>query len=267
MDTQELLRREGRTNIENWSRQRAQALYLGETVLCRVLGKYLMYALPHDRSLMPHLAFDGYWEIWITMAIAEYIKPGMTCIDVGANIGYYSVLLADWVGPSGRVIAIEPERLNLLALRANLEHCGWATVEPLAVSDQQGSAMLQVYSHHTGSHTLGEIDPKWGTSPGQQIETTTLDYLAANLSHVDFVKIDVEGHERQVWRGMQELLAKNPGVQIAVEWTPQSDRQGEFEEMVRSSGLQIREIGTDGKLRPLSKLDPSGDWKMLWLKR
>ena len=74
-----------REQIEARCRERAQALPLTRSlVLCRVLGEYRLYTLAHDSAITPHLALDGIWEPWVTMAIARYLKPGMRCLDIGA---------------------------------------------------------------------------------------------------------------------------------------------------------------------------------------
>ncbi len=68
-----------------------ESAYLGdETALCRVLGRYKMFVDTSDNSLSPHLMLDGYWEMWLTEALARAIRPGMTVVDVGANLGYFT---------------------------------------------------------------------------------------------------------------------------------------------------------------------------------
>ena len=87
----------------------AMATFVGDqTVLCRTLGRFKMYVSTLDEGLAPHLISDGYWEMWTTRVMTEVVKAGMICIDAGANVGYYSVLMAELVGSGGRVIAAEP---------------------------------------------------------------------------------------------------------------------------------------------------------------
>ena len=118
--------------LEAVSREHSRALYLGDQmVLCRVLGKYLMYADSQETGITPHLAMDGYWESWITLALARTVRPGWHCLDVGANHGYYTLVLADGAGPEGRVSPIEPtprlaELLRADARRQRLSLCGGA---------------------------------------------------------------------------------------------------------------------------------------------
>jgi Protein-L-isoaspartate(D-aspartate) O-methyltransferase (PCMT) len=98
-----------RSLLEGVSREHSRAVYLGErTLLCRVLGKYLIYADALEIGITPHLALDGYWESWITLALARTVRPGWHCLDVGANHGYYTLVMADAARPDGRVVPIEP---------------------------------------------------------------------------------------------------------------------------------------------------------------
>jgi FkbM family methyltransferase len=269
MDTQELLKSASREQIESWCRKNAQSLYLGDRVLCRVLGKYLMVALSDDRSLTPHLALDGYWEIWITMAIAQFVRPGMTCIDVGANVGYYSVLMADWVGPTGTVVAVEPEARNYAALEANLENAS-ATVHAhhVAASDRVGKAHLTVVRDHGGNHTLEKHSSPSAEFSSETVDTMTLDELTRYLPRVDLIKMDVEGHERKVWLGMLELLKRFPRVQIVAEWLRGCDPECELGQMAEQAGFYLHEVMPDGKLRPIALSEvPQAEWRMLWCVR
>ena len=267
MDTQELLTRESRTTIETWARRNAQSVYLGDSVLCRVLGKYLMHVSPKDRSLAPHLMLDGYWEMWITMAIARYIKPGMHCIDVGANVGYYSVLLSDWVGGQGFVWAIEPEERNYELLEINLEKLANVQRRNVAASDHSGEARLFTHRAMSGNHTL-ESASSAGFAYTSTVNAVPLDDIIHNAP-VDFIKLDVEGHERAVWRGMRHVLSRSPNVQIAAEWAHHSDPEAEIVEMAQQDGFQLHEVHTDGTLRAITVEDvrKGPDWRMLWFKR
>ena len=119
---------EYRATLEAICRQHYQTARLSEQViLCRVLGKYIVYADPNDVGLTPHLCLDGFWESWITIALARRLTPGWACIDVGANHGYYTLLMADAVESTGRVCAIEPnpqlaERLALTLEVKSVSH-------------------------------------------------------------------------------------------------------------------------------------------------
>src|SRR5262249_11862514 len=97
------------TNIEMASKAACKVAPLeNETALCRVLTRYLMFVNTLDRRLTPHMMLNGYWEMWITQALLRYVKPGMHVVDIGASLGYYSLLLVVCLGPPGRLWSIEP---------------------------------------------------------------------------------------------------------------------------------------------------------------
>jgi len=83
--------------------------YLGDhTALCRILGRFKMFVDTRDIGLAGHLMLDGYWEMWVTEAIVSLVGEGMVVADIGANLGYFTLLMAELVGETGRVHAFEP---------------------------------------------------------------------------------------------------------------------------------------------------------------
>lgn len=91
-----------RADLETASRSRAAGVYYGEhRLLCRLLGDYLAFVDTRDLMLGPRLVLDGFWEAWVTLAIARHLKTGMWCVDVGANYGYYTLLMAAGCGSGG----------------------------------------------------------------------------------------------------------------------------------------------------------------------
>src|SRR5215510_2335958 len=107
-----------RSVLEAIARKRCLTIsLLPRDILCRVLGKYIVFVDPEDVGLTPHLCLNGFWESWVTIALARVMQRGWYCVDVGANQGYFTLLMADAVEASGRVLAVEPnpnltERLN-----------------------------------------------------------------------------------------------------------------------------------------------------------
>ena len=110
-----------RTKFEFNVRSMSQSVYLGNsTVLCRILTKYMCYVDSLDVSLTPHLCLNGYWESWITQAMIRVLRKGFYCLDIGANCGYYSLIMADIVSESGRIMAVEANpRLSSLLHHQN----------------------------------------------------------------------------------------------------------------------------------------------------
>lgn len=138
--------------------------------------------------------------------LAEHIKPGSVVLDLGANVGYFTLVAARLAGPTGRVVAVEPLLSNLAALRANVEANNLAQVEVVvaAVSDRRGTATLLL----SGSDQDASL--VHGADVGIVVATVTVDQL--DLSP-DVIKIDVEGAEAAAVRGgLRSLAASRPVV-------------------------------------------------------
>ncbi len=214
-----------RRALEAAIRRRCHTLQVdGETTLCRILGRYKFFVDSRDASLAPHLMLDGYWEFWITDVIWNNVRPGAVCLDVGANLGYYSVLMAELAGPKGRLIAFEPNRRMAHLLHRNLEingFLGMAEVSRRAVGATSGQKLaFQASLEHPKNGTLlsapHAVLAHETLGAATEVETVALDDYAG--TPVDFIKIDVEGAEEQVWHGMQRLLDASPNVRVLLEF-------------------------------------------------
>lgn len=139
------------------------------------------------------------------------VSPGMTVLDVGANIGCYSLMAAERVGPGGVVVAYEPTPSVVKCFRANirLNRFSNITIVEGVVSDQEGTAVFHLNPEHEGSEGNSLI-PALVVPGGTRITCpqTTLDAEVERLklTRVDVVKIDVEGHEVRVLQGARRLL-------------------------------------------------------------
>jgi FkbM family methyltransferase len=227
------------------------------TAICRVLGRYKMYVDLRDTGFVPHLMFEGYWEYWITDFMWRNVRPGQVVLDVGANHGYYTVLLSDLVGARGTVHAVEPNPRLAELLGLNVAVNGFwniARVHAVAVGEQDGEVLPLVVPLR---------DPKnaYVVQPGQglpgpdperfarhDVPVRSLD--AAIPGPVDFVKIDVEGAEELVWRGMQQLIARSPGIRILMEFNPQRCRTPQATLAQMAARFPLRQIGFDGLAVP-----------------
>ncbi len=130
-----------------------------DTALTRVLGRYQMFVDTRDNTISPHLVLEGYWEMWVTEAMLRVIRPGMTCLDIGANLGYFSLLMADLVGPTGRVLAFEPNIDMASRARRSLSVNGmsWATLHEVALGGHDGEMVFDAdVEAPGGGHMLPE---------------------------------------------------------------------------------------------------------------
>lgn len=158
--------------------------------------------------------FEAEIEFWRTQ-----LQPGMTVIDVGANVGVYTFSAAKAVGPSGQVIAIEPfsycvRCLNETRYRNQLD---WVKIYGAAASNQSGQAILSLHPSNELNELVVASSPQRqkSTNPYETVDCLTLDSLITheNLQRVDWLKIDAEGHELQVLNGSSQLLQKfKPGI-------------------------------------------------------
>ncbi len=200
--------------LEGICREQAQPLYLGDhTAICRALTRYKLFVDTRDCGFAAHVLLDGFWEMWLTMFMCRYVRPGMVAIDVGANFGYYTLLLADLVGPEGHAFAIEPNPHVTALLRRSVTLNGFAErttiVEAAAGAYPAEEALL--YSPHGEFKNARLIearhhaDPQHGTL--HQIRQTTIDDIVAQSPRLDFLKIDAEGAEAAIVEGMDRALA------------------------------------------------------------
>jgi FkbM family methyltransferase len=191
-------------------------------------------------------------------ALRVLIKPGMTVLDIGANTGYFTVLMADLVGPTGRLYSFEPFAANLRLLKDNVKanHLSWVQVIPVALSDHEGTAILHINPVNDGGHSLGDSGTNsdmagWDRAALQEtVATETLDgFLEKNgVARVDVIKIDVEGAETLVFAGASKLLSRVDAPVLLCE----------------VGTIAQSQVGkTEGELRDLLY---SHDYRSFWLK-
>lgn len=187
--------------------------------IARLKDVRLATLLVHDA---PELVSDtliacGEWEPFETRVLMAALTPGATFVDVGANVGYFSCLAAGIVGPHGRVVAVEPEPDNLALLERNVQALDADHVEiaRVALDDVAGRTDLWLCPENRGDHSLIAAD---GRVP-RQIETCRGDDILTG--RVDAIKIDVQGAEARVLRGLVETLARERRrIVLLIEFSP-----------------------------------------------
>lgn len=201
-----------RLQAENEIRARVQTVALGDDlILARVLGSHKMLLRGSDRGFSRHVMLDGYWESWLTIFCARTLQSGMVAFDVGANLGYYTLLFADRVGASGHVVAIEPNPATFALLEESVRLNGFehnVRLVQAAATDRDGTLDLFVPRGEPKNATVA-VDG--GDQPAESrvsVPGIPIDRLSAELDQVDFLKIDVEGAEPAVLAGMSETIAR-----------------------------------------------------------
>lgn len=174
-----------------------------------------------DEIIYPALVAYGSHDPEEHDLITSLVRPGMTVLDVGANIGIYTVACAKLVGPEGRVYAFEPEPDTHELLSANLEsnHVGNTVAVAAALSDREGEATLYRDRWNAGGHTLLEDNITTQAGGSVQIEIRTLDgYFGGEDVVADFIKMDAQGFEGHVVRGGREFLQRGAPILLMEFW-------------------------------------------------
>ncbi len=161
-----------------------------------------------------YLAYKRLLEAGPLDGLREVVTSGSTAIDVGANIGFFTLRFARWVGPEGHVIAIEPEARNCDSLHRRVSRAGLSdivTCVQAAAADRHRELRLTLNPGHPGDHHLG--------NHGEPVPGVTLDELAASDPRpVTLIKIDVQGAESMVLSGARRLIERHhPAVFVEVD--------------------------------------------------
>jgi FkbM family methyltransferase len=175
-----------------------------DAVRCSVGGVELLCDAA-DAAVTPGL-LSGAYEAHLTAVFERYCTPGMTVVDVGANLGYYSLLASRLVGPSGRVVALEPNSENCRLLLSSLRLNGTMNVQLLPVAADIATGWAY-YSTHVGSNGGLIEDGDLLARPGSVVPTFRLDDIVDGP--VGLLKMDVEGAEGRVVKGATRLIERD----------------------------------------------------------
>ena len=180
----------------------------------------LLFAVPiREWRLAAFFEHRGHPEPGLRDRLLAWLHPGGSFVDVGANIGLYTVAAGYAVGHGGRVIAVEPTPGTAEVLAHNVRlngllETGVVTILQVAVGEAAGRAQLATHSEDSGHNSLyltGDEDEV------VQVEVAPLDDLVPVGTPVDVVKIDVEGAELAVLRGMRRVAEENPAMVVFAE--------------------------------------------------
>jgi FkbM family methyltransferase len=175
-----------------------------------------------EEGLLAHLVKHGVDEVepGVRRVLARELRPGDVAVDAGANVGIHAVSMAAAIGPSGRLLCFEPVPHIAAALERTLRLNGFgerSKVHSLALADATGHQALFVANHSPRSSLVRPTGPAAGNLV--DVELTTLDEVAGAGGRIDLVKIDVEGSEPRVWRGMGGVRRDNRRLTIVLEWS------------------------------------------------
>ncbi len=211
--------------------------------------------------------------------LKHYLRSGMVCLDIGANAGFYTLLMARRVGPRGRVYAFEPTVTTFSWLGHNiaLNELENVVAENVAVTDRAGLIEFRVgppdLSVYNSISEVVHPGARDGSFERVFVPTITIDDYCATkaIDRVDCVKIDVEGAEFQALKGMQKTLASNEDIVLLVEFGQTTAAAcgttiESMAEWLASMGFQLSRIEGNGRLRPIT-CGALKDGEMVWVAR
>lgn len=218
-------------------------------------------------------------EVETIAQLDKLAKPGMTMLDIGAHVGYYSNRYAKELGKNGRIFAFEPHPRTFATLQHNVKQLPQVTAVQLALAEEEGTAELHDYLMMSASGSLHydesmaalqkaqthdtDIAPRIGHTFSAQtftVRTTPVDHFLAaqGIEQVDLVKMDIEGAEIGALRGMQQTIAHSPNLKLVMEYNPHAlkafghDPVTALQEVQSFGFAKVEAIEADGRLTDLT---------------
>ena len=185
----------------------------------------------------------GIGEPEVQRALLEHLRPGMTFYDLGANIGFFSLMAARLVGPEGHVFSFEADPEIATRLRENLSRNQFThaqVVQKAVWSENTTVSFARVDPGTSPDRGLGHVSAGGSESGIITVETVTLDQFAAANPAPDFLKCDVEGAEVAAFQGAAELLAKKHPILLVEMHSPENQRA--LLRQFASFGYQCRQL-------------------------
>lgn len=181
----------------------------GKKYVKRNIHDYKMYLDSNDMGLCRSLILFGTREVDHKILLEKIARPGMTVLDIGANIGYYALMELGLIGESGKLIAVEPSPKNIEIFNMNLALNGISGIRVIdgAISDKSEKKDFHLAEqgnlntfHATGTglkHLTGEV---------VEVDSYTVSQVMEGEGSLDLIRMDVEGHEVEVMTGMLESV-------------------------------------------------------------
>jgi FkbM family methyltransferase len=181
----------------------------------------MLNVIPDDDGLSSELLVFGHHEKDTTNFVAKYLKKNMVCLDIGANIGYYSTLYSKIVGKTGQVISIEPSPLNFEYLKKNLDiqNMGNFQIFNCACGDKSENVNFQIDRRGNKCFILTDKTEQLENSEIIRVPVRKIDDIVneIKLDKIDFLKMDVEGYEWYAIEGGWNTIQKfKPTIQIEI---------------------------------------------------
>lgn len=195
--------------------QRIVGSYVGQPPELVDTGEYFQYVYTDDNAglINPEILRQHRYEPHVTAAIRQVLKPGMVFLDLGANVGYFSLMAAHLVGPGGRVIAFEPgtDNARLILMSALVNRFDHLDLYPSAVADSETTFLFDMMFGSNGTLSAEvaralSTEEITGLYYRTLVRTVRLDTVLRGLPRLDVVKMDIEGAEYRALAGARHLI-------------------------------------------------------------
>lgn len=200
-----------------------------------------------------------------TAFFINIIRPGMTVVDIGAHIGYFTRLFSRLVGNCGKVFAFEADPFIFELLKKNTQRLRNVDARQLAICDRSGSTDFYHSEEKSGCSSTVEKLPLLFKKRRITVLAGDLDSVleGSGIKRVDLIKMDIEGGEPRALRGMQRTLEKNRGIILVTEFAPEWIRAGgmaplTFLEELKNLGFSVYSLATGS----LTLFDPKSEEEM-----
>jgi len=234
-------------------------LYFGDhTALVATRWGAKMLVDTRDAAISPWIVLDGLWETHVTSWLQRTLQPGQVFVDVGANVGYFTLLGGQLVGPQGRVVAVEAHQGLAELLRRNVIMnglYGYVTTWHRAAWSSTTTLQLHQRLNFSGASSVGAIGPealgRLGDSEEMvEVQAVRLDDLLEGLPPVDVLKMDIEGAELQAFTGLSRTIGASPKIAVMFEWAPAlmeavGDKAEALVDLLEGHGLHFRLLEDD----------------------
>lgn len=176
------------------------------------VNDYQIMIIPTDLGISAELAIFKIHEPVTSKIVCTYVKNGMSCLDIGSNIGYYAILESRLAGPKGNVVCVEPSPLNYRYLKSNLEReaKGRTKIYNVAVGDTDGEINFLVGAQSNLCKVIQENEMIESSESNSilKVPVKKVDSLVEEieLDKIDFIRMDPEGYEESIYRGMRKTI-------------------------------------------------------------
>jgi FkbM family methyltransferase len=232
------------------------------------IGGVKIYPWDGDRLIGDSLTAAGDYEPSVLPVFLSSLRQGDRVLDVGANIGIFTLLAAKRVGAEGRIYAFEPIARNVQSICAGIMANGFDNVSliPVAASDRQGAVAM----HRNDDSSNGIVDVRAAMAGhADMAPTNRIDSLLCGIKRLDVIKIDIEGYEPCAWKGIRSLVERfRPLIfsefsPVAIRNTLAVDAEGYLQDLFEFATQPIQVLHRDGSRA--SCLDPGevmSEWRV-----